>query len=66
MDMEKREPSYAVARNVKCAATMKNSMETPQKIKTRTNHFWVFIQRKQKHKVEKIYAPLRSSQHLQK
>ena len=65
--MEKREPSYAIAKNVKCAPTMKNSMEMPQKIKTRTTHFSVFIQRIQKHKFEKIYAPLHSSQHhLQK
>ena len=26
-------------------------------------HFWVFIQRKQKYELEKIYAPLYSLQH---
>ena len=33
--MEKRETSYPVGRNVSGAATMENSMEVPQKTKSR-------------------------------
>ena len=35
-DAEKREPSYTVGGNVNGAATMENSMDSPQKVKSRT------------------------------
>ena len=44
---------------------MENSMEIPQKIKNIIHQFnsWVFIERKQKHQLEKIHASLCSLQH---
>ena len=35
-DVEKRDPSCTVGGNVICAGTVENSMEGPQKIKSRT------------------------------
>jgi len=44
---------------------MENSMEIPQKIKNIIHQFnsWVFIERKQKHQLEKIHASLCSLHH---
>ena len=60
--MEKREALCSVGKNVNGADIMENRVVVPKKKKNNYHmiqqfHFWVFIWRKQKHKVKKIHTP---------
>ena len=60
--MEQREHLRIVSRIATGAANMENNMEFPQKWKT--EHFWVFPRKKQKHQFEKKYVPLCPLEHI--
>ena len=60
--MEKREHLRIVSRIATGAATMENNTEFPQKWKT--ERFWVFPLKKQKHQFEKKYVPLCPLEHI--
>ena len=68
-DVEKREPSFIAVVIVNwCSHHRKQYRDCSKNLKytchiIRQFHFWVLMQRKQKHEFKKIYAPLCSWKH---